>query len=266
MTVRELEKMGSFASGGYTGKSTSGNSEEELAGVVHKDEYVINQEDVEKMGGPSAIQKFINMFRRTAEKSSNAFDSIKNTLNTQIGGNKEGKSNLEIIADNTTLTNLYLKVAVQKLDTLSSLAISDKVENSDPTTQTGKRWWQFANNIFRRKRQVMGPPKPNESIEDQKKSLLRQNAEFLWGIGTWPFRTGIPAAFGIGSSIIGGGIDLFRDNKDKYMKNVQDFYNDKSNKLKDKFMDVYKQGTPEPILKAKDFMMGKYRTAEGKGH
>ena len=57
MTVRELEKMGSFASGGYTGKSTSGNSEEELAGVVHKDEYVINQEDVEKMGGPSAIQK-----------------------------------------------------------------------------------------------------------------------------------------------------------------------------------------------------------------
>lgn len=263
-TVEELEKMGSFASGGYTGKSTSGNSEEELAGVVHKDEYVINQEDVEKMGGPSAIQKFINMFRRTAEKSSNAFDSIKNTLNTQIGGNKEGKSNLEIIADNTTLTNLYLKVAVQKLDTLSSLAISDKVENSDPTTQTGKRWWQFANNIFRRKRQVMGPPKPNESIEDQKKSLLRQNAEFLWGIGTWPFRTGIPAAFGIGSSIVGGGIDLFRDNKDKYMKNVQDFYNDKSNKLKDKFMDVYKQGTPEPILKAKDFMMGKYRTAEGK--
>lgn len=263
-TVEELEKMGSFASGGYTGKSTSGNSEDELAGVVHKDEYVINQEDVEKMGGPSAIQKFINMFRRTAEKSSNAFDSIKNTLNTQIGGNKEGKSNLEIIADNTTLTNLYLKVAVQKLDTLSSLAISDKVENSDPTTQTGKRWWQFANNIFRRKRQVMGPPKPNESIEDQKKSLLRQNAEFLWGIGTWPFRTGIPAAFGIGSSIVGGGIDLFRDNKDKYMKNVQDFYNDKSNKLKDKFMDVYKQGTPEPILKAKDFMMGKYRTAEGK--
>lgn len=264
MTVRELEKMGSFASGGYTGKSTSGNSEDELAGVVHKDEYVINQEDVEKMGGPSAIQKFINMFRRTAEKSTDAFDSIKNTLNSQIGSNKEGKSNLEIIADNTMLTNLYLKVAVQKLDTLSSLAISDKVESSDPTTQTGKRWWQFANNIFRRKRQVMGPPKPNETIEEQKKSLLRQNAEFLWGIGTWPFRTGIPAAFGIGSSIVGGGIDLFRDNKDKYMKNVQDFYNDKSNKLKDKFMDVYKQGTPEPILKAKDFMMGKYRTAEGK--
>lgn len=264
MTVSELEKMGSFASGGYTGKSTSGNSEDELAGVVHKDEYVINQEDVEKMGGPSAIQKFINMFRRTAEKSTDAFDSIKNTLNTQIGSNKEGKSNLEIIADNTMLTNLYLKVAVQKLDTLSSLAISDKVESSDPTTQTGKRWWQFANNIFRRKRQVMGPPKPNETIEEQKKSLLRQNAEFLWGIGTWPFRTGIPAAFGIGSSIIGGGIDLFRDNKDKYVKNVQDFYNDKSNKLKDKFMDVYKQGTPEPILKAKDFMMGKYRTAEGK--
>lgn len=264
MTVRELEKMGSFASGGYTGKSTSGNSEDELAGVVHKDEYVINQEDVEKMGGPSAIQKFINMFRRTAEKSTDAFDSIKNTLNSQIGSNKEGKSNLEIIADNTMLTNLYLKVAVQKLDTLSSLAISDKVESSDPTTQTGKRWWQFANNIFRRKRQVMGPPKPNETIEEQKKSLLRQNAEFLWGIGTWPFRTGIPAAFGIGSSIIGGGIDLFKDNKDKYVKNVQDFYNDKSNKLKDKFMDVYKQGTPEPILKAKDFMMGKYRTAEGK--
>lgn len=264
MLVSELEKMGSFASGGYTGKSTSGNSEDELAGVVHKDEYVINQEDVEKMGGPSAIQKFINMFRRTAEKSTDAFDSIKNTLNSQIGSNKEGKSNLEIIADNTMLTNLYLKVAVQKLDTLSSLAISDKVESSDPTTQTGKRWWQFANNIFRRKRQVMGPPKPNETIEEQKKSLLRQNAEFLWGIGTWPFRTGIPAAFGIGSSIIGGGIDLFRDNKDKYVKNVQDFYNDKSNKLKDKFMDVYKQGTPEPILKAKDFMMGKYRTAEGK--
>lgn len=264
MSISDLEEMGSFATGGYTGKSTSGNSEDELAGVVHKDEYVINQEDVKNMGGPSAIQRFINMFRRTAEKSSNAFDSIKNTLNTQIGGNKEGKSNLEIIADNTTLTNLYLKVAVQKLDTLSSLAISDKVENSDPTTQTGKRWWQFTNNIFRRKRQVMGPPKPNESIEEQKKSLLRQNAEFLWGIGTWPFRTGIPAAFGIGSSIVGGGIDLFRDNKDKYMKNVQDFYNDKSNKLKDKFMDVYKQGTPEPILKAKDFMMGKYRTAEGK--
>lgn len=264
MTVSELEKMGSFASGGYTGKSTSGNSEDELAGVVHKDEYVINQEDVEKMGGPSAIQKFINMFRRTAEKSTDAFDSIKNTLNTQIGSNKEGKSNLEIIADNTMLTNLYLKVAVQKLDTLSSLAISDKVESSDPTTQTGKRWWQFANNIFRRKRQVMGPPKPNETIEEQKKSLLRQNAEFLWGIGTWPFRTGIPAAFGIGSSVVGGALDLFRDNKDKYMKNVQDFYNDKSNKLKDKFMDVYKQGTPEPILKAKDFMMGKYRTAEGK--
>lgn len=264
MTVRELEKMGSFASGGYTGKSTSGNSEDELAGVVHKDEYVINQEDVENMGGPSAIQKFINMFRRTAEKSTDAFDSIKNTLNTQIGSNKEGKSNLEIIADNAMLTNLYLKVAVQKLDTLSSLAISDKVENSDPTTQTGKRWWQFANNIFRRKRQVMGPPRPNESIEDQKKSLLRQNAEFLWGIGTWPFRTGIPAAFSMGSNIVGGAIDLFRDNKDKYMKNVTDFYTDKSNKLKDKFMDVYKQGTPEPVLKAKDFMMGKYRTAEGK--
>ena len=264
MSISDLEEMGSFATGGYTGKSTSGNSEDELAGVVHKDEYVINQEDVKNMGGPSAIQRFINMFRRTAEKSSDAFDSIKNTLNTQIGGNKEGKSNLEIIADNTTLTNLYLKVAVQKLDTLSSLAISDKVENSDPTTQTGKRWWQFANNIFRRKRQVMGPPRPNETIEEQKKSLLRQNAEFLWGIGTWPFRTGIPAAFGIGSSVVGGALDLFRDNKDKYMKNVQDFYNDKSNKLKDKFMDVYKQGTPEPILKAKDFMMGKYRTAEGK--
>lgn len=264
MSVSELKRLGSFATGGYTGKSTSGNSEDELAGVVHKDEYVINQEDVENMGGPSAIQRFINMFRRTAEKSSNAFDSIKNTLNTQIGGNKEGKSNLEIIADNTTLTNLYLKVVVQKLDTLSSLAISDKVENSDPTTQTGKRWWQFANNIFRRKRQVMGPPRPNESIEEQKKSLLRQNAEFLWGIGTWPFRTGMPAALGLGSSVVGGALDLFRDNKDKYMKNVQDFYNDKSNKLKDKFMDVYKQGTPEPILKAKDFMMGKYRTAEGK--
>lgn len=264
MSISDLEEMGSFATGGYTGKSTSGNSEDELAGVVHKDEYVINQEDVKNMGGPSAIQRFINMFRRTAEKSSNAFDSIKNTLNTQIGGNKEGKSNLEIIADNTTLTNLYLKVAVQKLDTLSSLAISDKVENSDPTTQTGKRWWQFANNIFRRKRQVMGPPRPNETIEEQKKSLLRQNAEFLWGIGTWPFRTGIPAALGLGSGIVGGALDLFRDNKDKYMKNVQDFYNDKSNKLKDKFMDVYKQGTPEPILKAKDFMMGKYRTAEGK--
>lgn len=264
MSISDLEEMGSFATGGYTGKSTSGNSEDELAGVVHKDEYVINQEDVEKMGGPSAIQKFINMFRRTAEKSTDAFDSIKNTLNTQIGGNKEGKSNLEIIADNTTLTNLYLKVAVQKLDTLSSLAISDKVENSDPTTQTGKRWWQFANNIFRRKRQVMGPPRPNETIEEQKKSLLRQNAEFLWGIGTWPFRTGMPAALGLGSSVVGGALDLFRDNKDKYMKNVQDFYNDKSNKLKDKFMDVYKQGTPEPILKAKDFMMGKYRTAEGK--
>lgn len=264
MSISDLEEMGSFASGGYTGKSTSGNSEDELAGVVHKDEYVINQEDVENMGGPSAIQRFINMFRRTAEKSSNAFDSIKNTLNSQIGGNKEGKSNLEIIADNTTLTNLYLKVVVQKLDTLSSLAISDKVENSDPTTQTGKRWWQFANNIFRRKRQVMGPPRPNETIEEQKKSLLRQNAEFLWGIGTWPFRTGMPAALGLGSSIIGGGIDLFRDNKDKYMKNVQDFYNDKSNKLRDKFMDVYKQGTPEPVLRAKDFMMGKYRTAEGK--
>ena len=264
MSISDLEEMGSFATGGYTGKSTSGNSEDELAGVVHKDEYVINQEDVKNMGGPSAIQRFINMFRRTAEKSSNAFDSIKNTLNTQIGGNKEGKSNLEIIADNTTLTNLYLKVAVQKLDTLSSLAISDKVENSDPTTQTGKRWWQFANNIFRRKRQVMGPPRPNETIEEQKKSLLRQNAEFLWGIGTWPFRTGMPAALGLGSSVVGGALDLFRDNKDKYMKNVQDFYNDKSNKLKDKFMDVYKQGTPEPILKAKDFMMGKYRTAEGK--
>lgn len=264
MSISDLEEMGSFASGGYTGKSTSGNSEDELAGVVHKDEYVINQEDVKNMGGPSAIQKFINMFRRTAEKSSDAFDSIKNTLNSQIGGDKKGKSNLEIIADNTTLTNLYLKVAVQKLDTLSSLAISDKVENSDPTTQTGKRWWQFANNIFRRKRQVMGPNKPNETIEEQKKSLLRQNAEFLWGIGTWPFRTGMPAAFGIGSSVVGGALDLFRDNKDKYMKNVQDFYNDKSNKLKDKFMDVYKQGTPEPILKAKDFMMGKYRTAEGK--
>ena len=264
MSISDLEEMGSFATGGYTGKSTSGNSEDELAGVVHKDEYVINQEDVKNMGGPSAIQRFINMFRRTAEKSSNAFDSIKNTLNTQIGGNKEGKSNLEIIADNTTLTNLYLKVVVQKLDTLSSLAISDKVENSDPTTQTGKRWWQFANNIFRRKRQVMGPPRPNETIEEQKKSLLRQNAEFLWGIGTWPFRTGMPAALGLGSSVVGGALDLFRDNKDKYMKNVQDFYNDKSNKLKDKFMDVYKQGTPEPILKAKDFMMGKYRTAEGK--
>lgn len=264
MSISDLEEIGSFASGGYTGKSTSGNSEDELAGVVHKDEYVINQEDVKNMGGPSAIQRFINMFRRTAEKSSNAFDSIKNTLNTQIGGNKEGKSNLEIIADNTTLTNLYLKVVVQKLDTLSSLAISDKVENSDPTTQTGKRWWQFANNIFRRKRQVMGPPRPNETIEEQKKSLLRQNAEFLWGIGTWPFRTGMPAALGLGSSVVGGALDLFRDNKDKYMKNVQDFYNDKSNKLKDKFMDVYKQGTPEPILKAKDFMMGKYRTAEGK--
>jgi PHIKZ144 len=264
MSISDLEEMGSFATGGYTGKSTSGNSEDELAGVVHKDEYVINQEDVKNMGGPSAIQRFINMFRRTAEKSSNAFDSIKNTLNSQIGGNKEGKSNLEIIADNTTLTNLYLKVVVQKLDTLSSLAISDKVENSDPTTQTGKRWWQFANNIFRRKRQVMGPPRPNETIEEQKKSLLRQNAEFLWGIGTWPFRTGMPAALGLGSSFVGGAIDLFRDNKDKYMKNVQDFYNDKSNKLKDKFMDVYKQGTPEPILKAKDFMMGKYRTAEGK--
>lgn len=264
MSISDLEEMGSFATGGYTGKSTSGNSEDELAGVVHKDEYVINQKDVEKMGGPSAIQRFINMFRRTAEKSSNAFDSIKNTLNTQIGGNKEGKSNLEIIADNTTLTNLYLKVVVQKLDTLSSLAISDKVENSDPTTQTGKRWWQFANNIFRRKRQVMGPPKPNETIEEQKKSLLRQNAEFLWGISTWPFRTGIPAAFGLSTSVVGGAIDLFRDNKDKYMKNVQDFYNDKSNKLKDKFMDVYKQGTPEPVLRAKDFMMGKYRTAEGK--
>lgn len=264
ISISDLEEMGSFATGGYTGKSTSGNSEDELAGVVHKDEYVINQEDVKNMGGPSAIQRFINMFRRTAEKSSNAFDSIKNTLNTQIGGDKKGKSNLEIIADNTTLTNLYLKVAVQKLDTLSSLAISDKVENSDPTTQTGKRWWQFANNIFRRKRQVMGPNKPNETIEEQKKSLLRQNAEFLWGIGTWPFRTGIPAAFGMGSNIVGGAIDLFRDNKDKYMKNVQDFYNDKSNKLKDKFMDVYKQGTPEPVLRAKDFMMGKYRTAEGK--
>ena len=264
MSISDLEEMGSFATGGYTGKSTSGNSEDELAGVVHKDEYVINQEDVKNMGGPSAIQRFINMFRRTAEKSSNAFDSIKNTLNSQIGGNKEGKSNLEIIADNTTLTNLYLKVVVQKLDTLSSLAISDKVENSDPTTQTGKRWWQFANNIFRRKRQVMGPPRPNETIEEQKKSLLRQNAEFLWGIGTWPFRTGMPAALGLGSSVVGGALDLFRDNKDKYMKNVQDFYNDKSNKLKDKFMDVYKQGTPEPILKAKDFMMGKYRTAEGK--
>lgn len=264
MSISDLEEMGSFATGGYTGKSTSGNSSSELAGVVHKDEYVINQEDVKNMGGPSAIQRFINMFRRTAEKSSNAFDSIKNTLNTQIGGNKEGKSNLEIIADNTTLTNLYLKVVVQKLDTLSSLAISDKVENSDPTTQTGKRWWQFANNIFRRKRQVMGPPRPNETIEEQKKSLLRQNAEFLWGIGTWPFRTGMPAALGLGSSVVGGALDLFRDNKDKYMKNVQDFYNDKSNKLKDKFMDVYKQGTPEPILKAKDFMMGKYRTAEGK--
>lgn len=264
MSISDLEEMGSFATGGYTGKSTSGNSEDELAGVVHKDEYVINQEDVKNMGGPSAIQRFINMFRRTAEKSSNAFDSIKNTLNSQIGVNKEGKSNLEIIADNTTLTNLYLKVAVQKLDTLSSLAISDKVENSDPTTQTGKRWWQFANNIFRRKRQVMGPPRPNETIEEQKKSLLRQNAEFLWGIGTWPFRTGMPAALGLGSSVVGGALDLFRDNKDKYMKNVQDFYNDKSNKLKDKFMDVYKQGTPEPILKAKDFMMGKYRTAEGK--
>lgn len=263
-SVSDLERMGSFASGGYTGKSTSGHSEDELAGVVHKDEYVINQEDVENMGGPSAIQKFINMFRRTAEKSSNAFDSIKNTLNSQIGSNKEGKSNLEIIADNTTLTNLYLKVVVQKLDTLSSLAISDKVENSDPTTQTGKRWWQFANNIFRRKRQVMGPPRPNESIEEQKKSLLRQNAEFLWGISTWPFRTGMPAALGLGSSVVGGALDLFRDNKDKYMKNVQDFYNDKSNKLKDKFMDVYKQGTPEPVLRAKDFMMGKYRTAEGK--
>ena len=263
-SVSDLERMGSFATGGYTGKSTSGNSEDELAGVVHKDEYVINQEDVEKMGGPSAIERFINMFRRTAEKSSNAFDSIKNTLNSQIGGNKEGKSNLEIIADNTTLTNLYLKVVIQKLDTLSSLAISDKVENSDPTTQTGKRWWQFANNIFRRKRQVMGPNRPNESIEDQKKSLLRQNAEFLWGIGTWPFRTGIPAAFGMGSSVVGGALDLFRDNKDKYMKNVTDFYNDKSNKLRDKFMDVYKQGTPEPVLRAKDFMMGKYRTAEGK--
>lgn len=264
MSISDLEEMGSFATGGYTGKSTSGNSEDELAGVVHKDEYVINQEDVKNMGGPSAIQRFINMFRRTAEKSSDAFDSIKNTLNTQIGGNKEGKSNLEIIADNTTLTNLYLKVVVQKLDTLSSLGISDKVENSDPTTQTGKRWWQFANNIFRRKRQVMGPPRPNETIEEQKKSLLRQNAEFLWGIGTWPFRTGMPAALGLGSSVVGGALDLFRDNKDKYMKNVQDFYNDKSNKLKDKFMDVYKQGTPEPILKAKDFMMGKYRTAEGK--
>lgn len=264
MSISDLEEMGSFATGGYTGKSTSGNSEDELAGVVHKDEYVINQEDVKKMGGPSAIERFINMFRRTAEKSSDAFDSIKNTLNSQIGGDKKGKSNLEIIADNTTLTNLYLKVAVQKLDTLSSLAISDKVENSDPTTQTGKRWWQFANNIFRRKRQVMGPPRPNESIEDQKKSLLRQNAEFLWGIGTWPFRTGIPAALGLGSNVVGGALDLFRDNKDKYMKNVQDFYNDKSNKLKDKFMDVYKQGTPEPILKAKDFMMGKYHTAEGK--
>lgn len=264
MSVSELERMGSFATGGYTGKSTSGNSKDELAGVVHKDEYVINQEDVENMGGPSAIQKFINMFRRTAEKSSNAFDSIKNTLNTQIGSNKEGKSNLEIIADNTTLTNLYLKVVVQKLDTLSSLAISDKVENSDPTTQTGKRWWQFANNIFRRKRQVMGPPRPNESIEEQKKSLLRQNAEFLWGISTWPFRTGMPAALGLGSSVVGGALDLFRDNKDKYMKNVQDFYTDKSNKLKDKFMDVYKQGTPEPILRAKEFMMGKYRTVEGK--
>lgn len=264
MSVGELKRLGSFASGGYTGKSTFGNSEDELAGVVHKDEYVINQEDVKNMGGPSAIQRFINMFRRTAEKSSSAFDSIKNTLNTQIGSNKEGKSNLEIIADNTTLTNLYLKVAVQKLDTLSSLAISDKVENSDPTTQTGKRWWQFANNIFRRKRQVMGPPRPNESIEEQKKSLLRQNAEFLWGIGTWPFRTGMPAALGLGSSVVGGALDLFRDNKDKYMKNVQDFYNDKSNKLKDKFMDVYKQGTPEPVLRAKDFMMGKYRTAEGK--
>lgn len=264
MSISDLEEMGSFATGGYTGKSTSGNSEDELAGIVHKDEYVINQEDVKNMGGPSAIQRFINMFRRTAEKSSNAFDSIKNTLNTQIGGNKEGKSNLEIIADNTTLTNLYLKVVVQKLDTLSSLAISDKVENSDPTTQTGKRWWQFANNIFRRKRQVMGPPKPNETIEEQKKSLLRQNAEFLWGIGTWPFRTGMPAALGLGSSVVGGAFDLFRDNKDKYMKNVQDFYNDKSNKLKDKFMDVYKQGTPEPVLRAKDFMMGKYRTAEGK--
>ena len=264
MSISDLEEMGSFATGGYTGKSTSGNSEDELAGVVHKDEYVINQEDVKNMGGPSAIQRFINMFRRTAEKSSNAFDSIKNTLNSQIGGNKEGRSNLEIIADNTTLTNLYLKVVVQKLDTLSSLAISDKVENSDPTTQTGKRWWQFANNIFRRKRQVMGPPRPNETIEEQKKSLLRQNAEFLLGIGTWPFRTGMPAALGLGSSVVGGALDLFRDNKDKYMKNVQDFYNDKSNKLKDKFMDVYKQGTPEPILKAKDFMMGKYRTAEGK--
>ena len=264
MSVGELKRLGSFSTGGYTGKSTSGNSEDELAGVVHKDEYVINQEDVNKMGGPSAIERFINMFRRTAEKSSSAFDSIKSTLNTQIGGNKEGKSNLEIIADNTTLTNLYLKVVVQKLDTLSSLAISDKVENSDPTTQTGKRWWQFANTIFRRKRQTMGPPKPNETIEEQKKSLLRQNAEFLWGIGTWPLRTGIPAAFGMSSSIVGGAIDLFRDNKDKYMKNVQDFYNDKSNKLKDKFMDVYKQGTPEPVLRAKDFMMGKYRTAEGK--
>lgn len=270
-TVEDLKKMGSFSSGGWTGEG----AKDELAGVVHKEEYVLNKENVEAMGGKSGVERLIAAFRNMVNRSTTKVNELTESITSSTEENKkEGGGNLAMIARNTEMTTLYLKNLLNRMETMVALQMNNQVTSQDPESPEGRRWYQWGGQWLQRFRrdnlQTSNDPK------NEKKSLMRRAFGLGWTVSTWPIKTMFSAtawtakkmfqsarwtyrkAFGIKDETPteeGGEQSGFQKLKDKL--------SDKTDKLKGRIVDVYKAGMPEPVIKAKDFLAGKYRTAEG---
>lgn len=331
-TVEELKQVGSYSSGGYTGQG----DKEELAGVVHRGEYVLNQENVEAMGGKSGIERLIAWFKNNYNQLTNSFSDTQNTINQSLGtaptNNGKPLSTLEHIRQNAINTNILLEMLNQKLEYTNNLLTATAVKDVDGSNPTAKRWYQRLHEQFRgwRKNNKPGQPTESETNQDNPEkarfSLRRMAFNASWGLAknmglftlwltTLPLRIGwgitkwgFKKAFGIGKkpdeekqslysrfmNFIGfggdgnqeegqeegenkgkiqntkDGLKLTWSNASQYMNDGKEYLlKSARDDLKNKIVDVYKrlpngQVVNEPILKAKDFLEGKYRTAEGK--
>ena len=88
--LKEEKKIKGYASGGYTGNG----GKYEVAGLVHKGEYVVNQDQMRNVGGVGAVESFVNGGNK----------ELTSVMNTLISYTKS------ILKENRELTALFKRV------------------------------------------------------------------------------------------------------------------------------------------------------------
>lgn len=247
--AQRLKELGSYAKGGYTGDAENQETaEEEVAGVVHKEEYVLNQEDVQKLGGVSAIERILSM----ADK-----DLQEMTRQRAISGQNQGKTTgLHAIAENTALANQWLASMAGKLDILQTVALmqaSDIVQDADPSIR--KRLFGFSMEFLRNRRMnAMAEAASGKQVPAYKMKRLSE-----WNIKDAALFGKNTALFGLsaGWSVATAPVKMMYGMA-KGLKARVDRYRQPDVYTKRDFDQVMEGVTPSPSLLGEEIRKGKY--------